>query len=447
MCDTLVATPPTTASRAMLFAKNSDRQPNEAQAVDFFAAAGHAPGDDVRCTYITIPQERSTYAVLLCRPFWMWGAEMGVNEHGVAIGNEGLHARIPAPEPNALTGMDLVRLALERAASAREAVETVTTLLAAHGQGGNCGHLTPSFYNNGFMIADPDEAFVVETVGREWLVEPVQGTRALSNIYSVGRSGVRTSRGITDVIRAGGLEDDGVSDYAPLITNPEREHLGHACARRTRSSALLESEAGHLDARAMMKVLRDHGAGPVSGDWHPARSEGISICMHASHRTPGQTVGSLVSELVPRRSVHWLTATALPCTSIFKPLFTDTPVPVGELRPDDRFDARVYWWYHESMNRAAQLGDFNSFLEGIASERDGLEKSFRERVAAVMDASSEERAHVVDRCWSEAMAAERTWHARIVHRTAPLDARFLESWRELTTLAGLHLLTSDKERL
>jgi secernin len=42
--------------------------------------------------------------------------------------------------------MDLLRLALERAASAGDAVAVITGLLERHGQGGGCGHEHLSFY-------------------------------------------------------------------------------------------------------------------------------------------------------------------------------------------------------------------------------------------------------------------------------------------------------------
>src|SRR5690242_18803607 len=92
MCDSFVVLPALTANGAMLFAKNSDRERNEAQALEFHPRATHAPGAQLKATYIDITQAAETNACILSRPFWMWGAEMGANEHGVVIGNEAMHS-------------------------------------------------------------------------------------------------------------------------------------------------------------------------------------------------------------------------------------------------------------------------------------------------------------------------------------------------------------------
>ena len=84
MCDTLVSL----GNDGVLFAKNSDRDPNEAQVLRWHAAADHEPGTEVACTWISVPQVPHTHGVLLSQPWWMWGAEIGANEHGVVIGNE-----------------------------------------------------------------------------------------------------------------------------------------------------------------------------------------------------------------------------------------------------------------------------------------------------------------------------------------------------------------------
>jgi dipeptidase len=79
----------------------------------------------VRCTYIEIPQVAETFAVLLAKPFWIWGAEMGANEKGVTIGNEAVFTKVPMEKQPGLIGMDFLRLALERAATARFALEVI----------------------------------------------------------------------------------------------------------------------------------------------------------------------------------------------------------------------------------------------------------------------------------------------------------------------------------
>ena len=97
----------------MVFAKNSDRPP--AEIAGRCSRTGAATAGGVLDTqYLRIP-DAGAGEIVASHPTWLWGAEHGVNEHGVAIGNEKIWTvDDPRAQPAGLLGMDLVRLGLER---------------------------------------------------------------------------------------------------------------------------------------------------------------------------------------------------------------------------------------------------------------------------------------------------------------------------------------------
>ena len=440
MCDTLAALSSVTAAGGVLFAKNSDRERNEAQFLEMTPRAEHDEGARLQATYIAIPQVRATHACLLSRPFWMWGAEMGANEHGVVIGNEAMHSLVPAQRRRALIGMDLVRLGLERAASAAEAVEVIAQLLETHGQGGDCGHLGRFYYHNGFIIADAREAYVLETVGRWWAVEKVADLRALSNAYSIGRSADRVSDDLGAHAAAQGWTDaQGRFDFAGRLLDPARDAASFGRGRCARGTALLDQARGRLTPAHMMAILRDHGeVAEHDPEWTPAATMRRTICMHAAQGPRrSQSVGSMVSDLGGPRPVHWMTGTSAPCLSLFKPVLFDTGLPPQGPAPRDRSDNDSLWWRHERLHRAV-LDDYAARAAGIVGERDAIEADFQARVEAERGGPVEALKAVVAACWREADAVEARWMAAIAGlgangRATPLH----RSWARLNHVAGV----------
>ena len=185
-CDTWVALPDATADHSVVLAKNSDRPPMEAQPLVQFPHQRHAAGETVKCTYIEIPQVAETYEHIGSKIWWIFGYEHGMNEYGVAIGNEGEMSKEPMQWVGGLLGMDLVRLGLERGKTAYEAMHVMIDLLEQYGQGGNCQHegeWGKSTYHNSFMLADPREAWVLETAGKYWVAKRIRnGVYSISNI-------------------------------------------------------------------------------------------------------------------------------------------------------------------------------------------------------------------------------------------------------------------------
>src|SRR5262249_25562659 len=112
-CDTLVALGSETRNGRTLFAKNSDRPTTECQPLQAGPARRPRPGRTVRGPSLEIPEPREPRAFGGSRPWGFWASEHGVNEAGVAIGNEAPHPR-ETPAETGLLGMDLLRLGLER---------------------------------------------------------------------------------------------------------------------------------------------------------------------------------------------------------------------------------------------------------------------------------------------------------------------------------------------
>lgn len=435
MCDTMVALGSVTADGVTLFGKNSDREPNEAHHLLHIPAARHAPGEKVRCTYIEIPQVEYTYQVLLAKPFWIWGAEMGANEHGVAIGNEAVFTKIPYDKQPGLIGMDLLRLALERARTAREALDVITTLLAQYGQGGNCGFKHATYYHNSFLIADPREAWVLETAGKHWVAERVRDVRTISNGLTIGNTfDLASPDVVTYAIERGWCKSRDDFHFARCYSDFLYTRFSRCNERQCRTTDALNAQRGKITVATMMRALRDHGT--TDPQWTPARGlTTFTVCAHAGFgpvRATG-TTGSLVSHLAPDGQTHFVTGTAAPCTSIFKPLWLGTPLPLAEPTPNGEYDAATLFWRHEALHRAT-LRDYTVHLAAYREERDQLEQQFITEAFACPPA---QRAEFSAQCFRQADQAEARWLERLDKCKPYPGILYARAWQQFDAQARM----------
>ncbi len=441
MCDTVVVTPEASADGVMLFGKNSDRAPNEAQYLAYVPAAEHDSGSRVMCTYVKIDQVAHTHATLLSRPFWIWGAEMGVNEHGVAIGNEAVFTRMPYDRGAGLIGMDLLRLALERADAAAGAVEVITSLLARYGQGGNCGYGGRRYYHNSFLIADPREAWVLETAGRVWAAKRVKGVYTISNGLTIGGQWDAASPGLVDyAVKRGWCRKGSDFSFARSYSDRLYTRLSSCRLREARSRRLLERAAAGVGAAEVMSVLRDHGV-DAGESWRPDRAlVGSTVCMHAAAgpvRKSG-TAGSLVCRLDGRHPVHFATGTAAPCLSVFKPVWVDSGLPDLGPPPSGTYSEDALYWRHERFHRIV-LRDYEARASLSRAEREALERRLVAGGLQRADATAGQRLEFSRECFALADAAERGWADRAAAepvRTRPA-ALYSSAWNALDREAGM----------
>lgn len=444
MCDTIIATGKATADGITLFGKNSDREPNEAQYIQRIPRTKHGPGGLVKCTYIEIPQAEETYEVVLSRPFWLWGAEMGTNEFGVTIGNESVFSKIPAQKEPALLGMDLIRLGLERAKTAREALDVITSLLEQYGQGGNGGYTKQFPYHNSFIIADPQDAWVLETVAEHWAAQQVTGIRTISNGLTIGSEfDLASGDLVTYAIDRGWCKNRDDFSFARCYSDFIYTTFGLAHQRHSCTTDFLRGHEGKITVATMMQALRTHGPDQkaASSGWEPV--PGITnrqICQHAGWGPirGDQTTASMVSYLAPDTQTHFLTGTAAPCTSLFKPVWLGADLPDLGSVPAGVYDESTLYWRHEALHRAV-IQNYARNLSLYEEERDAIEARFVEEALALHNAPVDDRAAFSAKCFSEADDAEKRWLSELQRQnTSPRrNILFNAAWHKHNTQAKI----------
>jgi secernin len=327
MCDTLCVI----AEGRTIFGKNSDRPVQEVQVVEQHTA--RAGGGRLRTQYLEI-DDAGAHALVGSRPAWLWGFEHGVNDRRVAIGNEKIWTvDDPHTVEPALIGMDLVRLGLERGFTADDALDEITTLLEAHGQGGSGEENPPDPYWSSFLIADPRQAWVLETSGRTWAARLVEDGAAISNRVTLGADWTRASPDVP----AGADFDRWRNPHTPT---------GIADHRLAATRQCVATSAAAVTPAAIVAALRHHGERPwgapgsdpadvsappddIHEDW-----TGITVCMHV--RGYQVTNASIVAELpvdddAPARA--WV-ALGSPCASVYVPVFPPSDVSPELGQPD-----------------------------------------------------------------------------------------------------------------
>lgn len=358
-CDTLVALPSATSDGSTLFAKNSDRLALECQPLVQAPPRRHRPGSRVRCQYVSIPQVKETHGFIGSQPFWLWGLEHGVNDCRVAIGNEAVFTREP-PGESALLGMDIVRLGLERAETARRALQVIADLLETHGQGGPAVMGTTAGYHNSFLIADPTEAWILETSGRQWAARKVEGVGSISNHLTIEDDWSLASRDVKEyaVERGWWSAEGGQVSFAGAYRDREVMPGRVSEGRFARGCALLAEAAGRLTPQDMMRFLRDHGeSGTVLPEQRdPETADFFTLCLHAD--PVGTTTASMVARLRSQpdgRPDLWASLAA-PCTGVFLPLYLDGVVPAAHAIGGADPDRASPWWRFKALQDAVLGG-------------------------------------------------------------------------------------------
>jgi secernin len=400
-CDTWVALPDVTTSGATILAKNSDRPVFDCQPLLFHPRQTWPAGVVIDLGRTTIPQVQETYATIGSSPYWCWGYEEGMNEFGVAIGNEGIWTRVLARDLATTadgsgpqlgpTGMDLLRLGLERGRTAREALDVITSLLETHGQFGSglpTKDAAEGAYHNSYIIADPREAWVLETAGRHWVARRhAKGSTSISNTPSIGADWDMTSPRLAQTASDEGwwrAERTGAVDFTLAYGDDGpvgQSRRAGAMARAACTSGLLQERHGSVTPQWMMRIARDESSTPpVNLD--VTASSCVAVLPGSQDELP----------------VFWW-CPAVPGDSCYVPFF----VHGGGLPPmvsvagthgrvvrapsgvdADAFEETSYWWIFRDLHDRASAG-MNDRTPEIRAVFDALEQDFQDGLPEVLE--------------------------------------------------------------
>ena len=427
MCDTFIRNAGIQAagqgreSSVALFGKNSDRHPDEPQML--FAGTAdlnkwEGESDQALDKYTDGPlqalrrvydQYEHPYRALISKPIWMWGGEMGLNERGVAIGNEAVFSKWRSRRSRdlneGLLGMDLLRLALHNAASARGAVEFISRTIEREGQGGDGAYKGHLYYDNSFLICDARQAFILETAGHRWAVKQVTSD-AISNSYTL-LDDFESCDQITSQAafrpEAGGGPQSSMFSFAGNNENRLYRWITKGHIRRRRARQLIDSEKFTL--ASAFQLLRDH-----NGHRHPRKGM-RNICMHSGAVVKSETTASMVVEFQMDGPIAWITGAPHPCVSLFQPWSFDA-LPSDEEAGDTYSEhllalGPVFQDYQQGEEYSRNMmaltrkftANFSQFEHLLQPERDRIERELMEIVSeAIAGGSSDKLGTAIGEC-------------------------------------------------
>ncbi|MBK04555.1 MAG: hypothetical protein CL920_14760 [Deltaproteobacteria bacterium] len=351
MGDSFVVLPKDTMDGAIWFGKNCTRTPGEPQWMEWLAAAEHDAEEVFELSGVQVPQVARTHRLLLSRIVGQWGGDMGCNEHGVMISRETVLTRMPAQE-DGLRGEDLVRLALERGASAKEALEHLIRLLTECGQKSEC-FVHPKMYTlyNAFLVVDKHEAYILDTAGEHWAAKRLRTSLSFSNMMTIHDDYDFLSEGAhIDACQRGWSSSAERLDFSKSFSAPMAASLTGGQIRRSCTTFRLKDYRGRPDWDVCVAALTEHGGFSPADGWSVEMP-----CAHASWwptRQKGQTNASMICRLSTEEApAVWATGTSSPCLSVFKPIPFEEGVFAAGPVPGERYDADSLFWRHERMHR------------------------------------------------------------------------------------------------
>src|SRR4030042_2784250 len=127
--------------------------------------------------------------------------------------------------------------------------------MRAHGQGGVHTIGGVKYYHNSYLIADPVEAYILETAGVHWVSKKVSGIATISNCLTIEDDYDESSPGLEDYARSHGYTGKGKGlnfrrDFSDAIFS----HFARGVVRKRCSHDLLSRTGSPVTSADMMGI-------------------------------------------------------------------------------------------------------------------------------------------------------------------------------------------------
>ena len=269
-CTTILVGKALTADGSVIHAHNEDMGREAVGRLWWVAPSSHPEGSTLSVPYVELPHARSTFG------YWASGnvqgtvglgtgeqmrpydsVLVGLNRMGVSMSCNWAHSREENREGEGIRRYAIRQLLLERARSARHGVEILGGLIEEHGQADWGGLI--------YHLADPQEAWVVETSTRNWVARRVRDDEihVTANRFRIGSDFDLASRTLVSHALAEGWlasPDDELS-FHRIYGRPGMMDQPYDIEREHRAVRLLREKAGAIAPEDLFFVLRDRYEG------------------------------------------------------------------------------------------------------------------------------------------------------------------------------------------
>ncbi|XP_055679611.1 secernin-1 [Lutzomyia longipalpis] len=310
-----------------IYGRNSYDTTNEVTEVLYFPAKDDDSGPK-KCTAVEVDGAPARAVIFSAPASVGGGAGSGANDKGVAIG---LCFAENEASDGALVAMDLVRLGLERGATACEAVEAIGALVEkyAAAEGDSAAP------RSSFVVCDAKEAWFISVVGNLWAAEQItEGFRASPRGLNVTTKIDKCSSDLREKVQSLGVWDgSGELNFATCF--------GSSSTAEATFPINTPSAEAAFTLPHMFQLLR-------ADDLH----QDTVVSSHVSSLSPSGV------------SCHWFTATPNTRESVFKPFVFTANARISPLTTLDasKSDQTLLFKYHHGRNWAA-VGNLLASLE------------------------------------------------------------------------------------